>query len=269
MEAKRSHLQNTTQYQANGHRVNTGSSKTQVLKNTSGVSLTPSQAVEQLKPNVHKHPLDALSKLPNKEPTVERRSGLQDVDEDYLKQNIFQKPYFPKNSGLNDVNIAQNQMANPPAAGQPSIHPSEGFVANQITSQAQLKVQQTHVQSPAGTMPLQQNQQTMNAKNQINHNPITVQQDFHQQQQQITPNQNVSTHGHSQLNSGQPQTTIYNNTLTSPEPEMCTTCPNCQTTIYLVRGTDMTHDMTPKVPTNNGGQQTAADTAPAMSAGSA
>lgn len=103
-------------------------------------------------------------------------------------------------------------------------------------------------------------------------NPTTVQQDFHQQQQQqITPNQNISTQEHSQQNSGQPQNTIYNNTVTSPEPEMCTTCPNCQTTIFLVRGADTTQDMTQIVPSNNGGQQTAAGTVtvPAMSAGSA
>ncbi|XP_037815701.1 RNA polymerase II degradation factor 1 isoform X2 [Lucilia sericata] len=250
MEAKRS---NTVQYQNNGHRVTTSSSKTQVMKNASEISLTPSQAAEQAKLNGRKHPLDALSKLPNKQVTVERRSGLQDVDEEYLKQNVFRKPLFSRNSGLNEVNASQNQMTNVPAAGQHSIPPSEGSVANPIISQAQLKVQQNYqehlpanmtpsqiqmqsqVQSAAGTMPtVQNNQQTMNGKNQINHPAVSVQQDCQQQQQ------------HHQQNAQQPQTTIYNNTLTNQEPEMCTTCPNCQTTIYLVRGADVSNDMTQK-----------------------
>ncbi|XP_046809226.1 uncharacterized protein LOC124420452 isoform X2 [Lucilia cuprina] len=246
MEAKRS---NTMHYQNNGHRVTTSSSKTQVMKNASEISLTPSQAAEQAKLNGRKHPLDALSKLPNKQQTVERRSGLQDVDEEYLKQNIFRKPLFSRNS--------------PPA---------EGSVPNPIISQAQLKVQQnyqehaaanmtpSHIQmqsqvhSAAGTMPsVQNNQQTINAKNQINHSSVSAQQDYQQQQQhqqQITQNQNTGILGNGRQNTTQPQTTIYNNTLTNQEPEMCTTCPNCQTTIYLVRGADVSHDMSPKVQNN-------------------
>ncbi|KNC30381.1 Alpha-tubulin N-acetyltransferase 1 [Lucilia cuprina] len=189
-------------------------------------------------------------------PTCSMAEGLQDVDEEYLKQNIFRKPLFSRNSGLNEVNASPNQMTNVPAAGQHSIPPAEGSVPNPITSQAQLKVQQnyqehaaanmtpSHIQmqsqvhSAAGTMPsVQNNQQTINAKNQINHSSVSAQQDYQQQQQhqqQITQSQNTAILGNGQQNTTQPQTTIYNNTLTNQEPELCTTCPNCQTTIYLI-----------------------------------
>lgn len=49
------------------------------------------------------------------------------------------------------------------------------------------------------------------------------------------------------------------------EPDLCTTCPNCQTTIYLVRSPDMQQDVTQQV-LQNGGQLNGGDTAGATSA---
>uniref|UniRef100_A0A1A9WTM1 Uncharacterized protein n=1 Tax=Glossina brevipalpis TaxID=37001 RepID=A0A1A9WTM1_9MUSC len=115
MDSKRSHTQSV-------HSNKSGASKAQILKSTSEASMTPSQAAELAKQNARKNPLDALSKMNARQtPIIERRSGLQDVDEDYLKKNIFTKPLFPRHSGLNDDVYAARQLQNMPAAGQPSV----------------------------------------------------------------------------------------------------------------------------------------------------
>ncbi|XP_037881308.1 uncharacterized protein LOC119632461 [Glossina fuscipes] len=131
MESKRSHRQSV-------HSNKPGSSKTQILKSTSDVSVTPSQAAELAKQNARKNPLDALSKMNARQtPIIERRSGLQDVDEEYLKKNIFTKPLFPRHSGLNDDVYAARQIQNMPAAGQPSVSGSndDAYAARQLQIQ--------------------------------------------------------------------------------------------------------------------------------------
>uniref|UniRef100_A0A1B0AI40 Uncharacterized protein n=1 Tax=Glossina pallidipes TaxID=7398 RepID=A0A1B0AI40_GLOPL len=131
MESKRSHTPSV-------HSNKPGSSKAQILKSTSDVSVTPSQAAELAKQNARKNPLDALSKMNARQtPIIERRSGLQDVDEEYLKKNIFTKPLFPRHSGLNDDVYAARQIQNMPAAGQPSVPGSndDAYAARQLQIQ--------------------------------------------------------------------------------------------------------------------------------------
>ncbi|KAM7357268.1 uncharacterized protein ACRADG_002695 isoform 1-T1 [Cochliomyia hominivorax] len=285
MDSKR--LASNNNIQNNNPRVNKGVSKTQVIKNTSNVSLTPSQVAEQAKLNERKHPFDALSKTTIKQTTVERRSGLQEVDEEYLKQNIFRKPFVSRNSGLYG-DISQNPMANTPATGQTSNPPSEGITTNQVTSQAQIKSHQNYphqqaegnfvspqIQIPSqcqnATGTFQQNQQSMNAKNQLNNPTMFMQQqDSNQQQhyhqQQIATNQNAALHGNN--HPGQVLTSTYNNNTPISEPELCTTCPNCQTTIYLVRSPEMKHEVKHQE-SNNCVQHTIGDNVAVASAGSA
>ncbi|GBP05798.1 hypothetical protein EVAR_73112_1 [Eumeta japonica] len=89
--------------------------------------------------------------------------------------------------------------------------------------------------------------------------------EYNQQQiQQKMPasHQIGASHGFSQPNSGQPA--FNNSTVPAPEPDMCTTCPNCQTTIYLVRGSD---EMANQQNVNNS-QQIIAGSAPPTAAGS-
>ncbi|KAM7357269.1 uncharacterized protein ACRADG_002695 isoform 2-T2 [Cochliomyia hominivorax] len=263
MDSKR--LASNNNIQNNNPRVNKGVSKTQVIKNTSNVSLTPSQVAEQAKLNERKHPFDALSKTTIKQTTVERRSGLQEVDEEYLKQNIFRKPFVSRNSP-----------------------PSEGITTNQVTSQAQIKSHQNYphqqaegnfvspqIQIPSqcqnATGTFQQNQQSMNAKNQLNNPTMFMQQqDSNQQQhyhqQQIATNQNAALHGNN--HPGQVLTSTYNNNTPISEPELCTTCPNCQTTIYLVRSPEMKHEVKHQE-SNNCVQHTIGDNVAVASAGSA
>lgn len=59
----------------------------------------------------------------------------------------------------------------------------------------------------------------------------------HQQQQMSVPVQQQVAQGQHQPMSTQQVPNAAASSL--PEPEMCTTCPNCQTTIYLVRGADV------------------------------
>ncbi|XP_017461228.1 PREDICTED: uncharacterized protein LOC108354561, partial [Rhagoletis zephyria] len=94
MESKRSNYQTLHKPQ---------SSKIQVLKTASEVSLTPSQAAEQAKISERKNPLDALSRLSLRHQGLEKRSGLQDVDDEYLKKNVFSRSILNKHSGLNDT----------------------------------------------------------------------------------------------------------------------------------------------------------------------
>lgn len=50
------------------------------------------------------------------------------------------------------------------------------------------------------------------------------------------------TEGRNQQSQQQQQQPIQSSSVPIPEPELCTTCPNCQTTIYLVRGHDTSNE---------------------------
>ncbi|XP_019893108.2 putative uncharacterized protein DDB_G0279653 isoform X3 [Musca domestica] len=191
-------------------------SKAKVVKNPSEVSLTPSQIAEQDKLVGRKNPLDALSKVNVRQQMTERRSGLQEVDEEYLKQNVFQKTQFQRNATHNETyspNVNSNQ------------------------SQAQQQHQQMNQQ--------RDNTVSISGDNQGNLNKTSVPAS-HQHQQQMSskpctvPTQQILANTHHQQHSTYHQQTPSAmspspfNASSMPEPEMCTTCPNCQTTIYLV-----------------------------------
>uniref|UniRef100_A0A1I8MN47 Uncharacterized protein n=1 Tax=Musca domestica TaxID=7370 RepID=A0A1I8MN47_MUSDO len=215
-------------------------SKAKVVKNPSEVSLTPSQIAEQDKLVGRKNPLDALSKVNVRQQMTERRSGLQEVDEEYLKQNVFQKTQFQRNAGLNEANDShQHFVTSVHAAGQPSITHNETYSPNVNSNQSQAQQQ-----------PQQMNQQrdntiSISGDNQGNLNKTSVPAS-HQHQQQMSskpctvPTQQVLANPHHQQHSTYHQQTPSAmspspfNASSMPEPEMCTTCPNCQTTIYLV-----------------------------------
>ncbi|XP_073843527.1 uncharacterized protein [Musca autumnalis] len=239
---------------AEHQRVGVTKSKTKVGKKPSEVSLTPSQIAEQEKIVGRKNPLDALSKVNVRQTTIERRSGLQEVDEEYLKQNIFRKAQLQRNSGLNEANKSQQQNVTPVhAAGQPSIHQNDNHALNVNPNQAHMQQQQFQQVPPHQQQQHQQiNQQSVALENQGNISQSTLQgSQQHQQQIPLTQQQQPQIvvnahHNHQQQHPHQQQqhqqlSTHHQQTVSPPlnvssmpEPEMCTTCPNCQTTIYLV-----------------------------------
>ncbi|XP_053952886.1 uncharacterized protein LOC128859819 isoform X1 [Anastrepha ludens] len=216
MEAKRSNFQSV-------HKLH--SSKTQIPKTASEVSLTPSQVAEQAKINERKNPLDALSRLSLRDQGVEKRSGLQDVDAEYLKKNLFSRSNLSKHSGLNDsyehhghaVSLAQDDASH---AQMEQLHAKP--LSTSYISPDQPTSQSTHPHQPPEIVPQQPIHQShtsspMQCKNQLYKEPHLSQMpsSVEPRNQQRLPTQSRLT--------------------PVAEPELCTTCPNCQTTIYLTR----------------------------------
>lgn len=98
-------------------------------------------------------------------------------------------------------------------------------------SQTVLGQQQYHQQSMAGAQQQQQQQQQPS--------PVPAAGQATQQQQQMQSPNGAGGLGNQPM---------------MQEPEMCTTCPNCQTTIYLVRGNDAPPAMVPDPNMTNGQQ---------------
>ncbi|XP_037934615.1 putative cyclin-dependent serine/threonine-protein kinase DDB_G0272797/DDB_G0274007 [Teleopsis dalmanni] len=325
-------------------------SKSSMLKTKSEVSLTPSQMAELEKQNARKSPLDALSRTVIRPQGFERRSGLQDVDESYLKKNVFTKPLFSRNSGLGEayagnsnaapaagaqmanirqtggggyVDVAQGSVAqanmytqqqsqqppqmqaqvqmgqqqnapvqiqqahNIPAAGaasghghahrqqmhhqqhvqqqhaqqqhahqqhaqaqqaqyQQQQHQQQAQLAQQQQAQYQQQQQQAQLAQQQQQAQYQQQQQQQQQPQYQQQQPAQYQQqqaqhaqNAQQVQQQVPPQQQQQYQQQAPPAATQPGT---NSVPPTPEPEMCTTCPNCQTTIYLVRGNDTNYD---------------------------
>uniref|UniRef100_A0A1I8P2G5 Uncharacterized protein n=1 Tax=Stomoxys calcitrans TaxID=35570 RepID=A0A1I8P2G5_STOCA len=216
-------------------RIHMTRSQTKLLKkNPSELSLTPSQAEQEAKANVNnrKNPLDALSKTNVRLTTMERRSGLQEVNEEYLKQNFMLKPLHQGNSPHNESHQPPKMVSNQPQMQQQqqiyskpkqiNHHqqqqpPPVTAVTNQIPTQMALS-QTSGI--AGGTM--------MGEGDKPNINQTPMEED-HSQPQQSQSHQSHMAHQQQQSNS-----MISTPGQRMPEPELCTTCPNCQTTIYLV-----------------------------------
>ncbi|XP_039963896.1 transcription factor SPT20 homolog isoform X1 [Bactrocera tryoni] len=227
MEARRGNLQALPKQQ---------SSKMQVVKTASEVSLTPSQAAEQAKLNERKNPLDALSRLSLRPQGVEKRSGLQDVDDEYFKKNMFSRTHLNRHAGLNDSYELQGH----------TISQAQGDASNTQQQQYQGKqpynLNSTHAHHPT-SLSAQPNQQTTEILSQQqvpSHQPQTTSAPMQCKNQFKEPHlSQLRTEARNQHpQQQQQQQPIQSSPVPAPEPELCTTCPNCQTTIYLVRGHD-------------------------------
>ncbi|XP_075150267.1 uncharacterized protein LOC142224377 [Haematobia irritans] len=183
-------------------------SKTKLLKNPSEISLTPSQAAEHAKATNRKNPLDALSKPKMGHVIMEKRSGLQDVNEEYLKQNVFRTPAFQKRSNQNESHQSSNNMT---SIQEPQQQNHQQFQHHPNTEE--------HLSQPILSGTTNQTPSHFNAA-QIRSSDGTG--------SKLTDEQlNCSVQGNH--NQHHP---VYQHSI--PEPKMCTTCPNCQTTIYLM-----------------------------------
>ncbi|XP_062128286.1 uncharacterized protein LOC133840457 [Drosophila sulfurigaster albostrigata] len=124
------------------------------------------------------------------------------------------------------------QYVQPPAAGQPTRHdpyPSgRAHVQHQHHHQQQQQQQAAYEQQVA--------QQEAHAQAQVQ-----AQQQQQQQQQQppaqLSPRKQQQQQGYA----GQQSTPAGGASAAPAAAEMCTTCPNCQTTIYLVRSPELGH----------------------------
>ncbi|XP_020714759.1 putative mediator of RNA polymerase II transcription subunit 8 isoform X2 [Ceratitis capitata] len=230
MEARRSNVQTLHKPQ---------SSKMQV-KTASEVSLTPSQAAEQAKINARKNPLDALSRLSLRQQGVEKRSGLQDVDDEYFKKNMFSRSNLNKHSGLND-SYEQYGHTNSMAHGDASHMQAQQYQAKQQftqnpnqshpTSQAVQPHQHATDIAPQQQVPIPQPQK-----------PSSPVQSKNQSYKESHLSQPMPTTEPRNQQSHQQQHLTHSSAAPVAEPELCTTCPNCQTTIYLVRGNDTNNE---------------------------
>ncbi|XP_011192692.2 uncharacterized protein LOC105218665 isoform X3 [Zeugodacus cucurbitae] len=211
MESRRGNLQALPKQQ---------SSKMQVVKTASEVSLTPSQAAEQAKINERKNPLDALSRLSLRPQGVEKRSGLQDVDEEYLKKNMFSRTHLNRHAGLNDSYEHQSHT-NSMAQGDASHTQSQQYQGKQLYN-------------PNSAQPVQQTTEILSQQHVPTHQPQTTSSPMQ------CKNQSFKEPHLSQprIEAARNQQPLQSSPVPAPEPELCTTCPNCQTTIYLVRGHD-------------------------------
>ncbi|XP_023177224.2 GATA zinc finger domain-containing protein 10 [Drosophila hydei] len=130
------------------------------------------------------------------------------------------------------------QYVQPPAAGQPTRHD------HYPTGRAHLQHQHQHQQQ----QDLQQQQLgQQDAKAQAQAQAQAQMQQQQQQQpmlQQQQPPAQMSPRKYQQLQQQQQQQQGYSSQAANavpPAAEMCTTCPNCQTTIYLVRTPELGH----------------------------
>ncbi|XP_030570365.1 mediator of RNA polymerase II transcription subunit 15 isoform X2 [Drosophila novamexicana] len=149
----------------------------------------------------------------------------------------------------------QPQYVQQPAAGQPTRHepyPSGRAHVQHQHHQQQQQQQQQHQQQ------LQQQQQNPHEQQQLAQQDAQAQaqaqmqqqqqqMQMQQQQQQQQPPAQMSPRKYQQLQQQQQQQQSgYPSQATGaggvpPAAEMCTTCPNCQTTIYLVRTPELGH----------------------------
>lgn len=219
-------------------------------RTVSKASVTPSQMSERTRANLanqQRDPLDSLSRWTQRE-MAERRSGLQDVDEEYLKNVVYAFAGRTKVAAAqrNEVRADMMPAGVPTARGQqPMIGGQQrmaagggggaaaaavggggvggGSVADAMNPDA-MQNQQNFDAAAAGTgaaaaqekiMANQQQQQSAAVtKQQIPVNPQQYQ--LQQQQQQQQSNKPVAP-------------------CSPADPEMYTTCPNCRATLYLVR----------------------------------
>lgn len=197
-------------------------SKTRMAPKTpSQASVTPSLTESQRLANGvggEKNPLDALSRNTARQMSFERRSGLQDIDEDYLKRVTMPAmaasyPDYaagkrtPQQGSLQGTNLARNTAgaeANQAQMGQQQMQ-------QQQQQQMNMTQEQMMAQAQAGQQPAPQMAQVA-----VSNMQAEMQQQ-QQQQQAATPAQQVTYMP------------------AAGEPELCTTCPHCQTTIYLTR----------------------------------
>lgn len=276
----------------------------------SEVSLTPSQAKQNAE-NARKSPLDALSRLNNRQDPFQRRSGLQDVDDNFLASNAFVRPSRVRHTGLdgnvpiggsqavNNAAVApmrvasgqetpqmqmqyQQQQQLPPLSAQPPVAASQQPLQQQqqppaaqqqmtpaavmpsqqsLPAQQQQQQPQQFVQPPAAGQPTRHEPYT-SGRAHVQHQQQLPQQQQQQQaayEQQAQPEAQSQAQLQAQQHQQQPpsqssprkfqqqqqQQQGYAGQPTAaggaPAPEMCTTCPNCQTTIYLVRTPEMGH----------------------------
>ncbi|SPP77322.1 protein MLP1 homolog [Drosophila guanche] len=133
---------------------------------------------------------------------------------------------------------SQQQFIQQPAAGQPTRHdpyPTGRAHVHHNQQQQQQQVafdQQQHQQQIA-----QQDTQSMSqSQPQGQQQPQQQSQGF-SNQPNVGGGERAAAGGFS--NGGQPQQQVGGGAAPPPEAELCTTCPNCQTTIYLVRSAEM------------------------------
>lgn len=139
------------------------------------------------------------------------------------------------------------QYVQPPAAGQPTRHdPYQGgraHVQHQHQHQHHHSQQQLppQSQSQAGYEPQQQQQPQqapMEVPVQAQAAPAQVQQQPQAAPAQLSPRKYAQQQQQQQGYANPPAPTASTAGV-PPAAEMCTTCPNCQTTIYLVRSPEM------------------------------
>ncbi|KAL7732272.1 hypothetical protein ACLKA6_018505 [Drosophila palustris] len=118
------------------------------------------------------------------------------------------------------------QYMPPPAAGQPTRHEPYATGRAHVQHQQQQQQQQAAYEQQAAQQEPQAQVQAPAPVSQMS--PRKFQQQQQQQQQQLQ-----------QGYAGQPSAAAAAGA--PPSAEMCTTCPNCQTTIYLVRTPEMGH----------------------------
>ncbi|XP_022221465.1 probable serine/threonine-protein kinase samkC [Drosophila obscura] len=137
---------------------------------------------------------------------------------------------------------SQQQFMQQPAAGQPTRHePYPTGRAHVHHNQQQQQQQVAHDQQQQQQQMAQQETQSMNQS----HPQGQLSPRKYQQQSQGFPSQPNAGGGEraaagGSANGGQ-QPQVGGGAAPPPEAELCTTCPNCQTTIYLVRSAEMGH----------------------------
>ncbi|XP_017955130.1 mediator of RNA polymerase II transcription subunit 15 isoform X2 [Drosophila navojoa] len=135
----------------------------------------------------------------------------------------------PQQSMPQQQNQQAPQYVQPPAAGQPTRHDPYPSGRAHVQHQQQPEVQQQQQQMV---------QQDAKGQGQAQAQAQMQQQQPMQQQQQQQPPPQMSPRKYQQPQQGYPSQAAN---AVPPAAEMCTTCPNCQTTIYLVRTPELGH----------------------------
>ncbi|KRF97625.1 uncharacterized protein Dwil_GK27873 [Drosophila willistoni] len=160
--------------------------------------------------------------------TTMRMPGGQEQQQQ--QQPPLQQSIPPMNAVPSQHQQQQPQYVQPPAAGQPTrLEPAPTGRAH-VHQQAAYEQQQQQQQMQQQQQQMQQQQQQQQAQ----------QQQGYPAQQPIgggttNANQNAAAAAASGNNGG------AGGAAPPPDAEMCTTCPNCQTTIYLVRSPELGH----------------------------
>ncbi|XP_023034376.1 phospholipase D A isoform X2 [Drosophila willistoni] len=189
--------------------------------------------------------------------TTMRMPGGQEQQQQ--QQPPLQQSIPPMNAVPSQHQQQQPQYVQPPAAGQPTrlepaptgrahVHQQAAYEQQQQQQQMQQQQQQMQQQQQQQQqMQQQQQQQQQQEAMYAQQQQQAAAQSQQAQQQQGYPAQQPIGGGTTNANQNAAAAAASGNNggaggaAPPPDAEMCTTCPNCQTTIYLVRSPELGH----------------------------